>query len=106
MIIHLGRLFDITDRPSGNLEGLKLTHLLEYDTYSSRRMRGIIMQVFLQIVVFSSQTEGYSRSVLTQAPQLFVNQTLVAAFSLLPAAFYFESTPVRTRRIAPTFVNA
>ena len=66
MIIHLGRLFDITDRPSGNLEGLKLTHLLEYDTYSCRR--GIIMQVFLQTVVFSSQTEGYSRSVLTQAP--------------------------------------
>ena len=64
----LGRLFDITDRPSGNLEGLKLTHLLEYDTYSSRRMRGIIMLVFLQIVVFSLQTEGYSRSVLTQAP--------------------------------------
>ena len=64
MIIHLGRLFDITDRPSGNLEGLKLTHLLEYDTYSSRRMRGIIMQVFLQIVV----SEGHSRSVLTQAP--------------------------------------
>jgi len=59
MIIHLGRLFDITDRPSGNLEGLKLTHLLEYDTYSSRRMRGIIMQVFLQIEVFFSQTEGY-----------------------------------------------
>ena len=50
------------------------------------------MQVFLQIVVFSLQTDG--------------SKTLVAAFSGLPAAFYFEPTPVRTHRIAPTFVNA
>ena len=52
------RLFDTTDRPSGNLEGLKLTHSLEHDTYSSRRTRGIIMLVFLQIVVFLRKPKG------------------------------------------------
>ena len=27
LLIHLGRLFDRTERPTGNLEGLKLTHV-------------------------------------------------------------------------------
>ena len=47
LVIHLGRLFDRTERPSGNMDGLKLTHLQDDidDIYSSRRMRGIIMQV-------------------------------------------------------------
>ena len=50
---------------TGHLEELTLQRL-EHDIYSSGRMRGIIVQVFLQIVVFSFQTDGSGRPVLTK----------------------------------------
>ena len=56
---------------SGHLEELtlynafKLTHF-EDDAYSSRRMRGMITQVCLQIVAFSLQTDGSSWPVLAK----------------------------------------
>ena len=39
---------------------------IEDDIYSSRRMPGIIVQVFLQIVAFSLQTDRSGRPVLTK----------------------------------------
>ena len=43
----------------------KLTHL-EDDIYSSRRIRGNVMQVFLQMVAFSLQNDVSGRPVLTK----------------------------------------
>ena len=53
-----------------HLEGLTL-HRLQINTLWGRytilgRMRGVIMQVFLQIVAFSLQTDGSGRPVLTK----------------------------------------
>lgn len=59
--------------------------------------------------LLQKNTRDYQASVPSNCSIFFANRwvkTLVAAFSGLTAAFYFESTPVRTHRIAPTFVNA
>ena len=54
----------------------KLTHF-EDNIYSSGRMRGIFVQVFLQIVAFSLQNDWSGRPVLTKGkrPRIFLLKT-------------------------------
>ena len=56
-------------KTSSSANQFKLTHF-EDDIYSSRRMRGIIMQVFRLIVAFSLQTDVSGRVVLTKGKRL------------------------------------